>query len=50
MVGSMVFYKASGAIRTEYSAIPETVKQLDTNVSGKIADEIEALILEAVMK
>lgn len=50
VVGSTVFYKASGSVRTQHSAIPETLRQMDTNVSGKIADEIEALILEAVKK
>jgi AcrR family transcriptional regulator len=50
ILGSTVFYKASGSVRTQHSAMPETLKQMDTNVSGKIADEIEALILEAVKK
>ena len=48
ILGSTVFYKASGSVRTQHSAMPETLSQMDTNVSGKIADEIESLILEAV--
>ena len=50
ILGSTVLYKASGSVRTQHTAIPETLRQMDTNVSGKIADEIEALILEAVKK
>ena len=50
VVGSMVFYKASGTVRTRHSTLPETVRQMATNVSGKIADEIEALIVGAVKK
>jgi AcrR family transcriptional regulator len=48
VVGTMAFYKASGPVRMRHSAIPETLKRLDINVSGKIADEIESLILKAV--
>lgn len=50
IVGSTVFFKASGSVRTQHSAMPETLRQMDTNISGKIADEIEALILKAVKK
>lgn len=31
-------------------AFPETIKKLDRNVSGAISEEIEKLILRAVLK
>ena len=35
---------------TAQPAFPETIKKLDKNVSGAIAEEIEKLILRAVLK
>ena len=35
---------------TAQPAFPETIKKLDKNVSGAIAEEIEKLILRTVLK
>ena len=50
VVGATVFYKASGPIRTRHALFPDTVKQLDRNISGNIADEIVMLVLKAIKK
>ena len=45
-----MLYKASDPIRAKHAAFPETLKKLDKNVSGDIANEIEKLALRAVKK
>jgi AcrR family transcriptional regulator len=50
VMGVIVLYKLSAPIRTNQPAIPKTIKKLDKNVSGAIAEEIEKLILRAVLK
>jgi ABC-type long-subunit fatty acid transport system fused permease/ATPase subunit len=50
VVGAFSFYKTGWPIRTRLMSIPDDLKQIDTQVSGKIATEIEKLILKAVKK
>lgn len=45
-----MLYEASDPIRAKHAAFPETLKKLDKNVSGDIANEIEKLALRAVKK
>ena len=50
VIGGVMFYKASDPVRSKYAAFPETVKKLDKELSGNVAEEIEKLILRAVKK
>jgi len=50
IVGTSLFYKATGPVRARNPELQEQVKRMDQNVSGKIADEIARLILKAVKK
>jgi AcrR family transcriptional regulator len=50
VVGAFSFYKAGWPVRKRLASIPNDLKQTDTQVSGKIAMEIEKLILKAVKK
>ncbi|MGD2269215.1 MAG: TetR/AcrR family transcriptional regulator [Desulfobacterales bacterium] len=50
MVGAFGFYKAGWPIRSRLTDIPDDLKKLESQVSGKIASEIEKLILKAVEK
>ena len=50
IVGTSLFYKASGPVRERNPELPEQVRLMDQNVSGKIADEIVRLVLKAVKK
>jgi AcrR family transcriptional regulator len=50
VVGAFSFYKTGWPLRTRLMSIPDDLKQIDTKVSGKIAREIEKLILKAVKK
>ena len=43
VMGVIVLYKLSAPIRTNQPAFPETIKKLDKNVTGAIAEEIEKL-------
>ena len=48
--GGAMFYKASGSIRAGHAAFPETIKKLDKNVSGGVAQEIERIVLRALKR
>jgi len=50
IVGTSLFYKASGPVRARNPELPDQIKRMDQNVSGKITDEIVRLILKAVKK
>ena len=50
VIGGVMFYKASDPVRSKHPAFPETVKKLDKELSGSVAEEIEKLILRAVKK
>ncbi len=50
VIGGVMFYKASDPVRSKHAAFPETVKKLDKELSGSVAEEIEKLILRAVKK
>ena len=50
VVGAFSFYKAGWPVRNRLTSIPDDLKQIDTQVSGKIAMEIKKLILKAVRK
>jgi hypothetical protein len=51
IIGGVMFYKASGPIRSKHSNFfPETMKNLDKKLSGNVSEEIEKLILRAVRK
>ena len=50
VIGCVMFYKASDPVRSKHAAFPETVKKLDKELSGSVAEEIEKLILRAIKK
>jgi len=50
VIGGVMFYKASDPVRSKHAAFPETVKKLDKELSGSVAEEIEKLILRAIKK
>jgi TetR/AcrR family transcriptional regulator len=50
VIGGVMFYKASDPVRSKHPAFPETVKKLDKELSGNVAEEIEKLILRAIKK
>ena len=50
VIGTIMFYKASGPIRARLDWIPESVKQLNVEITGKVAEEIEELILRAIKR
>lgn len=50
VIGCVMFYKASDPVRSKYSAFPESLRKLDKELSGSVANEIEKLILRAVKK
>ena len=49
-IGATVIYKTIAPILLAAQQVPEELKDLNKNVSGKIAEEIEKLILNAIRK
>lgn len=50
VIGTLMFYKASGPIRARLNWIPESVKQLNVEITGEVAEEIETLILRTIKR
>ena len=50
IIGAIVFFKMSSPIRAKVAPLVASFDELDTNVSGDVAAEIEMLILNAVKK
>lgn len=50
IIGSIVFLKMSAPIRSKHNVLSQITDQLDHNVSGPVAEEIEKLILNGVKK
>lgn len=50
VVGTIITYKTSAPIRTQYDWLPPAIRNLDDRISGDIVEEIEKLILKAVKK
>lgn len=50
VAGGIVLYRASGPIRAKLTDVPDDIKQMVLSLSERIAEEIEQLILNAVMK
>ena len=49
VAGGIVLYRAIGPVRSKLTLPPNYLKQMDMNLTGQIAGEIEQLILNAVM-
>ena len=50
IIGAIVFFKMSSPIRAKLAPLMATFDEVDPNVSGDVAAEIEMLILNAVRK
>ena len=50
IIGAIVFFKMTAPIRAKLAPLVATLDEMDTNVSGQVAAEIEMLILNAVKK
>lgn len=50
IVGTIVFFKMTSPIRTKFAPLAATFQNMNTNVSGEVAAEIEKLILNAIKK
>ena len=50
VAGAIVLYRATGPIRAGQPGIPAAIRELDLGLSDRVAEEIEQLILNAVMK
>jgi AcrR family transcriptional regulator len=50
IIGTIVFFKMTSPIRTKFAPLAATIQNMNTNVSGEAATEIEKLILNAIKK
>ena len=50
ILGAIVLFKMTSPIRAKLAPLVATLDEMDTNVSGQVAAEIEMLILNAVKK
>jgi hypothetical protein len=50
IIGSIVLFKMTSPIRAKLAPLVATLDNMNTNVSGQVAAEIEMLILNAVKK
>lgn len=50
VAGAIVLYRTTGPIRANMSEFSPAIKALDLNLSERVAEEIESLVLNAVMK
>ncbi len=50
IIGAIVLFKMTSPIRAKLAPLVATLDEMDTNVSGQVAAEIEMLILNAVKK
>ena len=50
IIGTIVFFKMSSPIRAKFAPLVNTLQPINSDLTGKAADEIETLILNAVMK
>ena len=50
VLGTVIFYKNMKSVRDKHPAFPETLKRLDKERPGGLAEEIERLVLKAVKK
>jgi hypothetical protein len=50
IIGAIVLFKMTSPIRAKLAPLVATFDEMNTNVSGQVAVEIEMLILNAVRK
>jgi hypothetical protein len=50
IIGAIVLFKMTSPIRAKLAPLVATFDEMNTNVSGRVASEIEMLILNAVKK
>ena len=50
IIGTIVFFKMTSPIRTRFAPLAATFQNMNTNVSGEVATEIEKLIINAIKK
>lgn len=50
IIGTIVFFKMSSPIRAKFASLTEALQPIKSNFKGNAANEIEKLVLNAVMK
>ena len=50
IIGTIVFFKMSSPIRAKFASLADALQPINSDLKGNAADEIEKLVLNAVMK
>ena len=50
IIGTIVFFKMSAPIRAKFTSLTEALQPIKSDFKGNAANEIEKLVLNAVMK